>query len=292
MGGRTWRTGMEVPLSSPRTLVAAAVLAAPVLLTGTMVPLAMASTWVPSQWGPGDSQVDADPTPTPEPSPTPSPTPTPEATPTPDPTPTPEPTPTPTPTPAATPTPSPIEEAVGAINAYSVLDQDGDATTDDDWLQLPYLEFAADFGPAQVDVARPVADEFGVAWWFITYRNNTPIEITELVPDGYRLADVQCAWAPDEETVERLPVTRDGNSVSWTAVVGTTYYHDFWCTFVNVTTTDVGGATALPTLPPTDTATGDAVGSGWWPVVLIAAAGLVWSALVFLLHTPRQSRRR
>ena len=137
-------------------------------------------------------------------------------------------------------TPTPIEEAVGAINAYPVLDEDGDATTQDDWLQLTSWEFVADFGTAQIDVAHPVSDDLGVAWWYITFRNNTPIEITELVPDGYRLMDVQCGWAPDEETIQRLPLKRDGNSVSWTAVVRNSNYHDFWCTFVDVPTADVG----------------------------------------------------
>jgi hypothetical protein len=175
------------------------------------------------------------------------------------------------------PSPTPIEEAVGAINAYPVLDQDGDATTHDDWLQLPSWEFAADFGPAQIDVAHPVADELGVAWWYITFRNNTPIEITELVPDGYRLAEVQCGWAPDEETIERLPLKRRGNSVSWNAFVGTSNYHDFWCTFVNV----VEGTTALPTLPPTDAAAGSAVvGSDAWRLVLVGFAAIVVGALV------------
>lgn len=178
-------------------------------------------------------------------------------------------------------TPTPIEEAVGAINAYPVLDEDGDATTQDDWLQLTSWEFVADFGTAQIDVAHPVSDDLGVAWWYITFRNNTPIEITELVPDGYRLMDVQCGWAPDEETIERLPLKRDGNSVSWTAVVRNSNYHDFWCTFVNVPTADVGGATALPTLPPTDAATGSAVvGSDAWRLVLVGFAAIVVGALV------------
>jgi hypothetical protein len=169
---------------------------------------------------------------------------------------------------------------------------DGDVTTDDDWQVLPSWAFAADFGPAQIDVAHPAADHLGVAWWYITYRDNTPIEITELGPDGYRLADVQCGWAPDEDTVERLPVKRDGKSVSWTAVLGTSDYHDFWCTFVNVPAVDVGGATALPTLPPTDAAPGSAVvGSDAWRLVLVGFAAIVVGALV---REPKRtgSRRR
>ena len=149
-------------------------------------------------------------------------------------------------------------------------------------------QFAADFGDAKVDVAHPVADEFGDAWWYITYENDAKIEITESVADGYRLVDVECRWAPDEETVQRLPVKRDSNSVSWTAVVGTVGYHDFWCAFVNV----VEGPTALPTLPPTDAATRSAVvRQDAWRLVLVCLAGVLGAVLVIGSRRSTQARR-
>ena len=98
--------------------------------------------------------------------------------------------------------------------------------------------------------------------------------------------DVQCRWAPDDETVERLPLKRDGNTVSWTADVGISDYHDFWCTFVNT----VEGTSGLPTPPPTDTAADSAVvGSGTWQLVLVGFAMVVG---ILVVGFPRVTARR
>jgi hypothetical protein len=180
--------------------------------------------------------------------------PTPEQDPEATPTPTASPAPESTPTPSPTPFPTPDDEVIGAgVSAYPVVDRDGDPSTETDWLQgLPGWEFDATFGTAQVvGGGNRVTDELGSAWWFITYTADTPVTITEHVPDGYTLIDVKCEWAEtDESPIDPLSTTLDRDTVSWMAVVGTGNYHDFWCFFVN----SADGSEPLPTLPPTDTA--------------------------------------
>ena len=115
---------------------AAAALVALALLPGTIVQVASgsASTQVPTSGDHLTAESSLAPTPTPEGSATPSPTP--EA------------------------SPTPIDEATGNISVRPVLDQDGDPTTEGaDWLSLQGWEFVADFGPAHIDVAQPVADD-------------------------------------------------------------------------------------------------------------------------------------
>ena len=85
-----------------------------------------------------------------------------------------------------------------------------------------------------------------------------------------------------------LLVTRDHNTISWTAPVGTWFEHGFWCIFVNV----VDGTKAQPTLPQTDTATRYAAPeSDAWRIVLVGLASLIAGALVFGSRPAAPGRR-
>jgi hypothetical protein len=206
----------------------------------------------------------------------------PEASPSPAASPTPAVTPTETPSPTQTPN----DVVVGAfVDVYPVIDRDGDPTTETDWLQgLPGWEFVADFGTAQIDSAFPVSDELGTAFWSITYTVDTPVTITEHVPEGYTLIDVRCEWSETDESLpEPVPTTLDRDTVTWTARVGTGIFHDFWCFFVNFAASDE----PLPTLPPTDAVSGaTSAGANIWRIELLGLGTLI--ALSVLRHRTKR----
>jgi hypothetical protein len=185
-------------MSRSTGLLAAAVVLAVGVLPGTIVAGALASGGTPSPVWPGDPQVDADPTPTPTPESTRTPTPTPQS--------------TPTPLPDPTPTPSPVRETEAQVTALSIIDPDGDPTTlDDRHVFDGRWEFAGDFGSAEVLSADPDSEGNEPASWLIAYIVGAPIVVSDLLPGGYSLLDVECVGSD--------------NSVVWsvdsTSVVGT-----------------------------------------------------------------------
>ena len=200
-----------------------------VALVGALAQVALATGRTPSDMAAGVPQVDADPTPTP------SPTPSPEPSPTPEPTATPTPIPTPTPTPTATPTP--FDETVAQITALSVIDLDGDFnTTSDRPVFDGQWDFEADFGTAVVLSADPSSNGNEPAFWLIDYTVEAPIRVTDLLPFGYTLLNLEC-----EAT---------SSSVEWgleeTSVVGQVSGqgpHGLDCTFIHFA--NVGGSIEL-----------------------------------------------
>jgi len=252
-------------------LLAAAVVVAVGILPGTIVQGALASGGTPSQLVAGGPQVDADPTPTPTPEPTPTPTPTPQS--------------TPTPLPDPTPTPSPVREREAQITALSIIDPDGDPTTlDDRHVFDGRWEFAADFGSAEVLSADPDSEGNEPASWFIAYIVGAPIVVSDLLPGGYSLLDVECVGS--------------GDSVEWrvegTSVVGTfsgSMPAALACLFIH-SPADVApgtGATPRTTLPPTDVT--DPIADGYvdGTPLLLLLIGI--SVGVLIMRANRRTRR-
>ena len=200
-----------------------------VALVGTLAQVALATGWTPRDMGASVSQVEADPTPTPSPTPSPEPTATPG--------PTPSPTPNPTPTPSPTATPTPFDETIAQITALSVVDLDGDLnTTADRPVFDGQWDFEADFGSAVVLSADPSSNGSERAFWSIDYDVEAPIRVTDLVPFGYALLDVEC-----EATDSRVEW-----AVEETSVVGQVSGqgpHGLNCTFIHFA--NVGGSIEL-----------------------------------------------
>jgi len=185
---------------------AAAIVVAIGVLPGTIVEGVFASGRTLSLIEAANPQAEADPTPTPTASPAPTPTRSPTSIP--------EPTSAPadsSPTPIPTATPTPFDESVARITALSLIDADGDpSTADDRHLVDGEWEFTGDFGTAEVLFADPVSDGSEPASWSIDYNEDPRVVITDLLPDGFTLMDVECV-ATDNPDAWQV----DGTSVTW-----------------------------------------------------------------------------
>ena len=236
--------------------------------------------------------------------PTPTPTPTPEASPTPTPEPSPMPEATPTPTPDASPTPTPeVSIPLGTlVEAWKLIDADGDPNTFAD------QELAAGWTvnletDGSIFGWNPVTgvEERGKAFFAVAFDAPTEATITEEAQPGFELIDASCADVTDsppdhgflgnprELANEDLVGELEGDRVAFTMRHGDED-QVIACVFVNAPVPDgaVGGETA--TLPPTDTIPGQSdPTNGSWRIVLVVMAGLV-SSLLFL--TPNRANRR
>jgi hypothetical protein len=79
--------------------------------------------------------------------------------------------------------------------------------------------------------------------------------LTEVPQDGYRLVKASCVDGDSSDGAE-IATTLDGNSLSFdvsgfSPFVG--FDHEYLCDFLNVS----ADAAGLPTLPPTDAASGE-----------------------------------
>jgi hypothetical protein len=166
--------------------------------------------------------------------------------------------------------PTPTGNVSARITAVGTEPLPGDPTGQQGGLHLP-SEFVADFGSAQVDDAHPVAHD-DQAWWLITYTSETPIVITESVPDGYDLIRVACSRTldgPDGFTFDDVPVQLEGSSVSFTAHMVSVDFQEINCHFTH----RVAGSGALPAPPPTDTADELARSSTDWRLLMLLFVG-------------------
>ena len=251
--------------------------------------------------------TEADPTPTPTPTPEATPTPTPEASPTPEATPTPTLEVTPTPEPTATPTPTPTPEdsiPIGTlVEAWKLIDADGDPNTFTD------QELAAGWTvnletDGTVFGWNPVTgvDEFDQAFFSVEVDAPTEATITEEAQNGYELIDAACVditqgppahgfpGNPREAAIGDLVGELEGGGVTFLMSPGEVD-QVIACIFVNAPIPEgaVGGETA--TLPPTDTFSGPSASpSASWRIVLVVMTGLIASLLVLI--PDRANRRR
>lgn len=235
--------------------------------------------------------------------PTPTPTPTPEATPTP--TPTPEVTPTPSPTPTETPTPTPTPEdsiPLGTlVEAWKLIDADGDPTTfGDQQLAAGWTVNLETDGSIFGWVPVTGLEEMDHAFFAVAYDTPTEATITEEAQLGYKLIDASCVeTADDPDGFPGNPRELDtgdlvgelqGDSVTFTMSHGEVD-EVINCIFVNAPIPEggVGGETA--TLPPTDAFSGPSASpSASWRIVLVVMTGLIASLLVLI--PDRANRRR
>ena len=258
-------------------------------------------------WPSAALAIEADPTPTPTPTPTvePTPTPTPEASPTPEVTPTP--TPDATPTPEATPTPTPTPEdsiPIGTlVEAWKLIDADGDPNTfaDQDLAAGWTVNLETD---GTVFGWNPVTGvgEFDNAFFSVEVDAPTEATITEEAQSGYELIDAACVditqgppahgfpGNPREVAVGDVVGELEGGGVTFLMSPGEVD-QVINCIFVNAPIPEgaVGGETA--TLPPTDTFAGPSASpTASWRVVLVVMTGLIASLLVLI--PDRANRRR
>jgi hypothetical protein len=120
-----------------------------------------------------------------------------------------------------TPTPTPEQEIFAQITALTVIDPDGDPTTNDSHVFDGRWDFEGDFGSADVRFAVPFSDWLESAVWDISYTADTPIVITAQPREGYTLEDVSCfashnpiGWQVDGTSVSWLAPTTGGEPVS------------------------------------------------------------------------------
>jgi hypothetical protein len=270
---------------------------------GWLAVLAMVALVV---WPSAARATEADPTPTPTPTPEATPTPTPEVSPTPTPgmTPTPEVTPTPTPqatpTPTLTPTPEDSIPLGTLVEAWKLIDADGDLTTfADQQLAAGWTVNLETDGSIFGWVPITGVDERDHAFFAVAYDAPTEATITEEAQHGYKLIDASCVETADdpdgfpgnprELDLGDLVGELQGDSVTFTMS------HDeidqvINCVFVNAPIPEggVGGETA--TLPPTDTFSGPSASpSASWRIVLVVMTGLIASLLVLI---PGRANRR
>ena len=128
--------------------------------------------------------------------------------------------------------------------------------------------------------ADPVTNRDEPASWIIRHAgDSTSVVVTEVPQNGYRLVKASCIDAESDVGPE-IPTSLDGNSLSFDVsgfgpIAG--FPHGYFCDFLNVRV----GEAALPTLPPTHTATGsDTPGSGAWRLFLVGLAAATASFVV------------
>ena len=235
--------------------------------------------------------------------PTPTPTPTPEATPTPTPTPEVSPTPTPEATPTPTPTPEDSIPLGTLVEAWKLVDADGDPNTFAD--QELAAGWTVDLETDGVIFGwNPVTgvDENDAAFFSVAFDDPTEATITEEAQPGYELIDALCVDITEGPHADGFPGNPrelaggdllgelEGDSVTFTMSHGEVD-QVINCIFVNAPIPEggVGGETA--TLPPTDTFPGPfASPSASWRIVLVVMTGLLASLLVLI--PDRANRRR
>ena len=253
-----------------------------------MVVMAGTAVWPSAALG---TQVD--------PTPTSTPTPTPEATPTP--TPTPEATPSPTPTP----TPEDSVPLGTLVEAWKLIDADGDPNTFADQELAPGWTINLETD-GTIFGWNPVTgvDETDQAFFSVAFDDPTEATITEEAQQGYDLIDASCVDITEGPPAHGFPGNPrelagggllgelEGDSVTFTMSHGEVD-QVIACVFVNAPIPEggVGGETATPTLPPTDAFSGPSVPTNEsWRIVLIVMTGLLAGLLT--LNRDRAHRRQ
>ena len=142
--------------------------------------------------------------------------------------------------------------------------------------------------------------EDGFAWFELELSQTTGATLTEDLQDGYELIDAFCVdlgvLGEGSDAMSRLKAADtgplvgelDGDAVGFDVESDTVY----GCIFSShlVPEDSVGGKTATPTLPPTDTFGGPATPTNdGWRVMLVLMAGILASVLIL---TPKRASRR
>ena len=193
------------------------------------------------------------------------------------------------------PSPTSARATIATIEAWVQIDRDGDATTDHDReFSEDSWEFAADFGAAEfVEPRHPVTKGEFNAGWVISYTTATQIVLTVPQRNGFTLLDAPCS-AEYTNVPAPVPVTVQGSSASWQALMADDGTSHFRCTFVLAKTRDVGGEPASPTLPPTDTGghTSTQTSDGWRVAFALLACILAAALVSRDLGARRTASRR
>ena len=190
-----------------------------------------------------------------------------------------------------TPSPTPAPDTrLAAIVVVKDIDTDGDLESSGDRDLPPSWEFDAAFeDDVEIVAADRDTDRDVPARWLIRHPGgSTRVVVTEVSQNGHWLLAASCIDA-DDALAREIPTTLDGNSLSFEVSGNNTFSdepHTFVCDFLN---TPVGAA--LPTLPPTDAATGSAApGSEAWRLVLVGLAALIAGILVVRPRPAARSR--
>jgi hypothetical protein len=148
--------------------------------------------------------------------------------------------------------------AMAGISVWKHIDTDGDPDTPEDDGSIGSWVFQATFEDGvEVLFADPVtsSEEDPAAWRIRHAGDSTRVVLTEVPQDGYRLVKASCVDGDSSDGAE-IATTLDGNSLSFdvsgfSPFVG--FDHEYLCDFLNVS----ADAAGLPTLPPTDAASGE-----------------------------------
>ena len=105
-----------------------------------------------------------------------------------------------------------MQDTFAQITAITIIDPDGDPTTNDRYLFDGRWDFSGDFGSADVRFAVPFSDWLESAVWDISFTADTPIVITAELVEGYTLLQAECDASHNADGWQV-----DGTSVSWLA---------------------------------------------------------------------------
>ena len=182
-----------------------------------------------------------------------------------------------------------------------LVDADGNLDTTDDQTPAEGWEFELELEDGTIEDAFPVTDGDGIAGWLVSFGpGGTSATVTEVLQEDFELLDAFCVEIDPEGQIEGFSKSRinadgdvvgelDGDSVSFPVEDQTIY----GCIFVNAPSPEdsVGGATATPTLPPTDTLGSGpmALANDSWRILLVVMAGILASVLIL---TPSPATRR